>query len=321
MCTGVRFTDTAGHMFWGRNFDWNVSYGEVPVVMPKDFMLPRAFGQAEPAKHAAVGNSAQFNGYPLFFNCGNDAGLCVGGLNFAGYAQFEEGPVGGKENLAAYEFPAWVGANFSTVDEVERALENVAIVAKPIDESLPVAMLHWMIADAQRSIVVEYQSDGMHVYHDDVDVLTNQPPFPWHRENLRNYLNCENRWAGTVAWDSCEMTPFGSGSCMRGIPGDAYATSRFVRAAYVNNFYPKKESETDNVARMLRTLGAVAMVEGSSCMEDGSYEVTLFSDCFSANTFTYYFNTYADPCVRAVHLRDYVGASPEALIVPPLERL
>lgn len=108
---------------------------------------------------------------------------------------------------------------------------------------------------------------------------------------------------------------------MRGIPGDTYATSRFVRAAFTNAFYPAKETEQDNVARMLRTLGAVAMVEGSSCMEDGTYEVTLFSDCYSAHTSTYYFNTYTDPCVRAVCLRDYEGASPEALIVPPLKRL
>lgn len=321
MCTGVRFTDASGNMFWGRNFDWNERYGEIPLVMPKGFVLERAFGQPEPAKHAAVGMSTQFNGYPLFFNCGNDAGLAVGGLNFAGYAKFADAPVEGKTNIAAYEFPAWVGANFATVDEVEAALRDTVVVAKAIDPGLPVAMLHWMVADAKRSIVAECQADGLHVYEDDVDVLTNQPPFPWHMENLRNYMNCGNQWAGTVTWDKHAMTPFGSGSCMRGIPGDTYATSRFVRAAYTNAFYPKKETEHDNVVRMLHTLGNVSMVEGNAAMEDGSFEMTLFSDCYSAATCTYYFNTYDDPCIQAVRLHDYDGAPADALIAAKVERL
>lgn len=67
-------------------------------------------------------------------------------------------------------------ANFATVDEVEAALKNLAIIAKAPSPEMGVASLHWMIADAKRSIVVECQADGMHVYDDPVDMLTNQPP-------------------------------------------------------------------------------------------------------------------------------------------------
>lgn len=321
MCTGIRFTDAAGNMFWGRNLDWSTDYGETPLVMPKGFALKRAFGDVEPTKYAAIGMGVLFEGYPLYFNCGNDAGLAVGGLNFPGYAQFEKDAVEGKRNVAAYEFPAWVAANFATVDEAEAALADVAIVAKAVAPSMPVSMLHWMIADAKRSIVVEYQSDGMHVYHDTVDVLTNQPPFGWHMENLRNYMNCTNQWGGTVTWGTDEMTPFGTGATMRGIPGDTYSTSRFVRVAFCNNFYPTKETESDNVMRMLHSLGLVAMVEGCAAMEDGAFEKTLFSDCFSANTQTYYFNTYDHPGVKCACLRDYAGTDASRIIVPELKEM
>lgn len=320
MCTAVRFTDDAGHLFWGRNYDWNVTYGEHPVVMPKGFKIERHFGEDYPAAHAAIGMAVEYHGYPLFFNCGNDAGLAVGGLNFAGYAQFEPKAVAGKENVAAYEMPVWVVANFASVDEVEKALENVAIVDAPIGPDMPVAMLHWHIADAVRSIVVEYRSDGMHVYDDPVDVLTNQPPFDWHLENLRNYLCCNGSWPGDITWREATLSPFGTGSTMRGIPGDFYATSRFVKAAFVNAFHPQQKSEHDNVMRMIHTLGSVAFADGCAQMADGTFEKTLFSDCFSANSGTYYFNTCDDPALRSACLNDYTDAPPTELIQPDLAR-
>ena len=37
---------------------------------------------------------------------------------------------------------------------------------------------------------------------------------------------------------------------MRGIPGDHHAPLRFVKAAFVNAFYPQKAIEQDNVMRL-----------------------------------------------------------------------
>lgn len=317
MCTGVRFTDTKGNLYWGRNLDWNEGYGQTPIIVPKGYKLAHAFGDACPAKYACIGMGIEYDGYPLYFNCGNDAGLAIGGLNFPGYAAFEKDAIDGKTNVAAYEMPAWVAANFATVDEAEAALKNVAIVGKAPAPGMSVAMLHWHIADAKRSIVVEYQADGMHIYDDTVDVLTNQPPFPWHMENLRNYMNCSNEWPGEVTWREDKMTPFGTGSTMRGIPGDTYSTSRFVKAAFINAFHPQKDTEQGNVMRMFHTLGNVSFVEGCAGMADGSFEVTLFSDCFSAATGTYYFNTYDDPALRKVCLGDYADADPSSLVKIP----
>lgn len=319
MCTSIRFTSDEHAMFWGRNYDWNVSYGETPLVMPKGYRLTRAFGDDYSSQYACVGMSIEYEGYPLYFNCGNDAGLAVGGLNFAGYASFEKEPVSGKTNVAAYEIPAWIGATFATVDEVEEALRNVAIVGKSISPSLGVAMLHWHIADAKRSIVVEYQEDGMHIYHDRVDVLTNQPPFSWHEENLRNYLCCNGNWPDDAEWRTQTLAPFGTSAAMHGIPGDASPTSRFVKAAFVNAFHPQKSSEHDNVMRMFHTLGSVAFVEGIAKKADGSSEITIFSDCFSTATNTYYFNTYDDPALRSYCLKDYADTNPSSLIKLPKE--
>ena len=121
------------------------------------------------------------------------------------------------------------------------------------------------------------------------------------------------------SWRGEALTPFGTGSTMRGIPGDPSSTSRFVKAAFVNNFYPPKESEIDNVMRMFHTLGSVSFSDGMAAMDDGSYELTLYSDCFSAATSTYYYNTYNSPAIQSACLADFANAPTDALISPKTE--
>ena len=37
MCTGVRFSDNEGNMYFGRNLDWSFSYGETILVTPRGY--------------------------------------------------------------------------------------------------------------------------------------------------------------------------------------------------------------------------------------------------------------------------------------------
>ena len=305
MCTGVRFSDDKGNMYFGRNLDWSVGYGEKIVIAPKGYNYRYAFiGEAHP-RFAVIGMGIIQENVPLYFDCGNEAGLAIAGLNFPGYAQYEPNAVDGKTNVAAYEFPLWVAMNFSTVDEVENALKNVAIVAKPINDKYPVSLLHWIIGDKNRSIVVEYTKDGLQIFHNDVDVLTNQPGYGWHQENLRNYLNLESPQPEKVTWGKAEMTAFGSGSLMRGLPGDYYSPSRFVRVAYLNTHYPVKSTEEENVSRLFHTLAGVAMIDGAAAMASGDFEKTIYTGGFSTATNIYYYNTYEDPTIKKASLSDF----------------
>ena len=305
MCTGIRFDDDKGNMYFGRNLDWSVGYGQQVVVTGRQYELESAFHGKVPARYAVIGMGIVEAGIPLFFDCGNEAGLAVAGLNFPGYADFEAAEISGKTNVAVYEFPLWIAMHFSNVDEAQKALENIALVAKPINDKYPVSMLHWLIGDAKRSIVVEYTKHGMEIFENDVDVLTNQPGFSWHRENLRNYMNLENAMPEHMDWERARLTPFGSGSMMRGLPGDYYSTSRFVRVAYLNTHYPVQDSEAANVSRLFHTLAGVAMIDGAARMSDGSYEKTIYTGGFSSRTNTYYYNTYDDPAIKKVCLDDY----------------
>lgn len=314
MCTGVRFSDNAGNMYFGRNLDWSEGYGQKVVITPRGYKYKSAF-LGEMGGSAVIGMAIVAENVPLYFDCANEHGLGVAGLNFPGYADYAPDAVDGKTNVSAYEFPLWVALNFKTVDEAEKALKEVAIVAKPINDQYPVSQLHWIIGDAKRSIVVEYTERGMEIFENKVDILTNQPGYGWHQENLRNYMNLFSQMPKEVRWGEAKMTAFGSGSLMRGLPGGFYSTDRFVRVAYLNTHYPVQSDEASNVSRLFHTLTGVAMIDGGASMADGKFEKTVYTGGYSTASQTYYYNTYEDPAIVAVAMNDHNLDSTELIVV------
>ena len=123
MCTGVRFSDDEGNTYFGRNLDWSFSYGETILVTPRGYHYDTVFGAGGKEKpNAVIGVGVVMADRPMYFDCANEHGLAIAGLNFPGYASFVHEPVEGTENVATFEFPLWVARNFDSVDEVEEAL-------------------------------------------------------------------------------------------------------------------------------------------------------------------------------------------------------
>lgn len=303
MCTAIRFTDPKGNLYFGRNLDWAFGYGETIVATPRNH-------PANTGHRAVMGMGIVSEGYPLYFDCANEDGLAIAGLNFPGYAHFPEVAQPGTTAVAPYEFPLWVTSNFASVDDVEQALAKVTLVNKGFGD-FPVSMLHWIIADAHGCIVVESTAEGLQVMRNPADVLANQPGLAWHLENLRSYMNVTPAAPESVNWGNAKLTPYGAGAGMRGLPGDVYSPSRFVRAAYLNAHHAPKDTEQGNVARVFRTLGGVAMVEGSAQMNDGANEFTVFTSAFSAREGCYYYNTYEEPAYKTAAFTDFDLTSTE----------
>lgn len=301
MCSGIRFVDDRGKMYAGRNLDWECGYGQAVTITPRNY--ERAYAFEAPARgYAVIGTCIVVDDAPLYFDCGNEKGVYIAGLNFPGYAEYEKDALPAKTNIAAYEFPLWVASNFASVDEIEVALKDVAIVGKRVNDRYPVSLLHFLICDDERSIVVEYMADGMHIHHNAVDVLTNQPTFDWHLEHLRSYLNLSSEFTPTVNWGGAGLAPYGSGEQLVGLPGSNYSPDRFVRVAYYNTHYPAQTGETANVVRLFRTLGSVEQFLGGGKMEDGNYEYTVYTGGFSAASNTYYMSLYEDPSIKSYPL-------------------
>lgn len=305
MCTGLRFIDSQGNLYFGRNLDVGVNYGKKVIITPRNYPLPYKYLDDTTTKKATIGMGIVMQDYPLYFDCCNEDGLCIAGLNFPHYAKFSDGPVKGKTNLAPYELMMWVTQEFSSVAEVKKALANVNLVNKALINSLPVAPLHWLISDHHGAIVLEQsQQYGLRVYDDRVGVLTNSPDFGWHLTNLCNYTGLTPNDANPQSWKTQNIIPLGVGTGSIGLPGDSVPASRFVKAAYLNANYPDVEGEKANVAKLFNILKAVAMVKGSVVNVQGKPEYTVYTACYSSKSKTYYYNLCDDFNLHSYQLTD-----------------
>ena len=178
-------------------------------------------------------------------------------------------------------------------------------------ENLPLAQLHWLIADKTACITVESVKDGLKVYDNPVGVLTNNPPFPYQLFQLNNYMhlavdNRENTFSKELALD-----PYSRGMGGMGLPGDLSSQSRFVRVAFVKMNSLSGDSEAESVSQFFHILGSVDQQRGCCKLGEGRYEITLFTSCCNTDKGIYYYNTYDNHQISGVdmHRENLDGSS------------
>ena len=195
--------------------------------------------------------------------------------------------------------------------EARQALLRLNLIDTPFMENLPLAQLHWLIADKTACITVESVKDGLKVYDNPVGVLTNNPPFPYQLFQLNNYMhlavdNRENTFSKELALD-----PYSRGMGGMGLPGDLSSQSRFVRVAFVKMNSLSGDSEAESVSQFFHILGSVDQQRGCCKLGEGRYEITLFTSCCNTDKGIYYYNTYDNHQISGVdmHRENLDGSS------------
>lgn len=309
MCTCITYKNK--DFYFGRNLDIDCSFGEQVVVTPRNFSLEFRNTQQEKWHYAMIGMASADDRFPLYAEAVNEKGLCMAGLNFPGNAYYQKAEGRGLE-IASFEVIPWILGRCSSVAEAERYLGEMRIVDTAFAEKMPPAPLHWMLADKEKCLVLEAVREGLKVYENPVGVLTNNPPFDYHRMNLNNYLglsaeNPENRFA-----EDLELKTYAQGMGGIGLPGDASSASRFIRAAFLKWNSEAPEEEKANVSQFFHILDSVAMVRGAVVTEAGTYDITTYSCCINAATGAYYYKTYDDSRIRRTDLSQ---ADPEGSVL------
>ncbi len=314
MCTAVSCR-TNTHYF-GRNLDLERGYNEKIVITPRHVSLPFRFLQTLSQHYAMIGMAAVINDYPLYFEATNEKGLSMAGLNFpqnAAYAAYEDA----KLNLTPFELIPYLLGCFATVAEVKESLNSINVVDEPFSEALPVTPLHWLISDKDESITLECTKNGMAVYDNPFGVLTNNPPFPFHANNLEQYMGLhEGAAVNTLSSAPLQNHSLGMGAL--GLPGDFSSASRFVRAVFVKEKTVCDGSEQDSVNRFFHILRSVAMPKGCVLAANGEYEYTRYSCCCNTETQVYYYTTYHNSAVRFVDMHS-ANLNGSTLHVTPLQ--
>ncbi len=292
MCTAATYYQ-GGH-FFGRTLDLSYSYEEQVVITPRRFPLP--FRHAAPlAEHLAmVGMAFVQEGYPLYYDAVNEAGLAMAGLNFPGFAHYGD-CLPDMDNVSPFEFIPWVLGRCETVAQTRALLSRINLIKEPFSTHLPLTPMHWMIADREESIVVEPLKGGLRVWENPVGVMANAPAFDWHLTNLSQY-----RSLSPAAPEGGAIPTLSLGEGTAGLPGDLTSPSRFVRAAYTRNHAPAQEG--DGLRQFFHILGSVNQVRGSVLTPEGGEERTVYTACCDLDTPAYYYTTYENSRITAVSL-------------------
>ena len=298
MCTAVSFT-TKDHYF-GRTLDHTCSYNEEIVVAPRKFPFDFRHSGTISSHYAIIGMAHVADGYPLLYDAVNEKGLAMAGLNFVGYARYGK-PAPGMDNIAQFELLPWILSRCEDVAEARTLIERLNIVDTPFSQSLPTAELHWMIADRTGAIVVEATADGLHVHDAQLGVMTNNPGFEWHMQNMSRYMHLtpcapENMFGDTP------LQLYTNGLGAVGLPGDMSSPSRFVRAAFMRRNSVCDDSESASVSQFFHIMSTVEQPRGCCITPDGRYMTTIYTSCCNTDRGIYYYKTYDGHVINGIDM-------------------
>ena len=301
MCTCIDFRSK--DFYFGRNLDLEYNFGEKVVITPRDYLFELKNGSKLKTKYAIMGMATVVNSYPLYADAVNENGLCMAGLYFPGNAVYNK-EIEQNINIASFELIPWVLGNFSNITELKKELNNLNIIDAKFNENLPATQLHWMISDEDESIVLEQVEDGLKIYDNPFGVLTNNPPFDYHKINISNYMNLSCKYPENRFTDKIDLDVFGQGISMIGLPGDVTPPARFVRAAFNKSNSVECSNENEAISQFFHILDSVATIKGTVLTKENKLDMTTYSSCINASKGIYYFKTYYDSQINAVKFNE-----------------
>lgn len=153
--------------------------------------------------------------------------------------------------MSILDFGTWALGNFKNTNEVKQALANGEVdIWLPRIESMwnLLAPVHFALYDRSGgAIVIEFAGGKPTVYDNPAGVMTNDPPFPWHLDNLNNYARLTNVDKNAGQFGSLKVQAPDSGGALAGLPASNTSPDRFVKAAYYANYALKAGSPDEAI--------------------------------------------------------------------------
>ncbi len=294
MCTALLYK--AKNSLFGRTLDVERDYGEEITVIPKDFWAKSGFK----TKYRILSVAKNVSGYPLIFDGMNEMGLSMAGLNFPGNAEYFD-VIKGKDNIPSYDLILSVLGRFKSIVEAKEYFKNLNITTEHFSPDFPTSPLHWIVADKSGSFIVEQTKDGLFIYDNPENVLTNNPPYPMQKENLKKYRNLSPEHKNI----NLDLSFFSNGTGALGLPGDMTSMSRFVRTVYNSKYAERFENEDENIRMFFDILGSVKQIKGTVILENGDKEFTKYTSCYDLTNKKGYFITNKSNLTFTIDIKKY----------------
>lgn len=280
--------------------DIEYSFNEKVIITPRDYIIKFKKEKTINNHYALIGIGTIVDNYPLYADVVNEYGLGLIALNFPTYCKYQEYKEG-SINLAPYELSLYLLSKYKSIKEIKKIINSINIVNIDFSNSIKLTPLHFMLSDKNESVVIEVMENGITIYNNPYNILTNNPPFNFHKINLINYMNLSNRNPSNNLNNGILFNPYSNGLGALGLPGDFSSTSRFIKGYFVKNFLSKEE---DDVIQFFKCLESISMIKGCVVTDKG-LEYTTYTSCYDLNKHILYFKTYFSFSVYKIKLFNY----------------
>lgn len=299
MCTAIY--ENAVRPILGRTLDLEYSYGESVVITPRLFQLRFLHLPPCPAHQAIVGVAYVHGGYPLYYDAMNESGLVAAALSFPESARYRH-KRRGFYNLSSAELIPWLLCRCESLSEALSLLTRVNITSDPFSPELPTTPLHWIIADKERSVILETTSAGLRIHDAPVGVLSNSPPLEYQMTHLASYMRADSSPPANTLCPTVTLGHYSRGMGGLGLPGDFSSPSRFVKAVFAKSHTIHPKDSIGQISRFFHLMDTVSQPSGCSLSEDGRPIYTVYTACADLLSLKYYFTTYSCRQIRSVSL-------------------
>ena len=276
MCTILKYKNCVG-----RNFDYETSYKEEIIIIPKE---------KYDNEYAMIGICTGAVQDPLLYDGMNEFGLVCGGLAFTNNAHYinMEDVDYGDYVYTPYDFVFQILGSFKTVKEAKEHLNKSHIINKQYSDEFPNSDLHWFIADEKESIIVEQTTDGLNIY--DGEVMTNNPPYDLMIDAVEH--NLEN--IGYEYREIVEGRYYTRGYQTEYLDGSYTSMGRFERVTYLKDKL-EKNSKSNDINETFHLLSSVEQIYGATPVQD-KFEYTIYSVVYDMKNKKIWVKTYDKLC-------------------------
>jgi len=317
-CTSFLLKANDGGYVYGRTMEFGLPLKSALIVMPRNLKYEGVGINGKPGtglnwktRYAATGTNAF--GMPVLIDGMNEVGLVGGLLNAPNTAAYQNTPASKSDNsIASYQMLTYALTNFATVKDAKAGFNKIQVNSSvlPIYHG-PVQVRMTLHDRTGKSVVIEYLKGELVMTDNPVGVMTNDPEFTWHLDNIGNYANLTKVERKPVVINGATFAPPSSGSGMKGLPGDYLSPSRFIRALFLVDAAPNNLPTEKQVNTAWHILGSFDIPPGSVTLPSnnpygggaGGYEVTEWSTVGDIKNLVYYVKTHDNQSIQAFYLK------------------
>ena len=291
MCTAISVISNG--LYFGRTMDVSRPFGGRVLTVPRNFPLKETFGCPLTEHYAITGMAAVVDSYPLFADGFNEAGLCMAALSFPKSAVYVRDPQKDKTGITSFELIPHILGLCESVREARALLRSINVSDVSFRADIPSTPLHWLIADGSEALAVESVAEGLMLYEAESGILTNEPPYPFHKANAELYSR--------LSRSDREESPVTHGLGALGLPGDWSSPSRFIRGDFLLRSCRLSEEcgEEERVAHAFELLSAIAPPRGAVMTYEGKAHHTHYTCCMNPQSGIYYLRKHGKLSVEA----------------------